>query len=79
MSVRSWARETRDDAVEMVKHPKKHLDLIQAWTWIVLAVPTAIVWKDSVLWVALMSIYANAKTSHGAHKSEKAKREASDE
>lgn len=60
----------------MIKKIKENLDLLEAYAWILLGIPTVIWWKESVLWVALMSIYANFKTSHGAHKAEKAKREA---
>ncbi len=27
--------------------------------WACLAVPTVLVWNDSILWVALISVYAN--------------------
>lgn len=27
--------------------------------WAVLAIPTVLVWRESVLWVAVMSLYAN--------------------
>lgn len=30
-----------------------------AGTWAILAIPTLLWWKDSILWVALMSLYAN--------------------
>lgn len=46
--------------------------LVQAYIWILLGIPTVIWWKDSVLWVALMSIYANAEASFSAHKAQKA-------
>lgn len=26
--------------------------------WVLLAIPTLLVWKESILWVALMSVYA---------------------
>lgn len=29
------------------------------WTWALLLVPTLLWWKDSILWVASMSLYAN--------------------
>lgn len=53
---------------------KNNHDLLEAWFWIACLIPTLIWWKDSILWVAAMSIYANAKTAHGTHKAEKAKR-----
>lgn len=27
--------------------------------WLLLAIPTVLVWKQSILWVAFMSLYAN--------------------
>ncbi len=54
-----------------------HLAL--AAVWVVLAVPTAIWWKDSVLWVAMCSLYANAWLHIGAWQGTRAEREASDE
>lgn len=32
--------------------------------WVLLIVPTVIFWKDSILWVAMMSVWANV-ISHG--------------
>lgn len=37
------------------------------WFWIGAMVPTALVWKDSILWISLVSIYANVETSAGAY------------
>jgi hypothetical protein len=50
---------------------KVHLGL--AIAWVVASVPTAIWFKDSVLWVAEMSCYANVYTSVSAWRAEKAK------
>lgn len=41
--------------------------------------PTLLWWKNSVLWVALMSLYANWKTADGAHESLEAKKAAADD
>lgn len=52
------------------------------WLWILLAIPTMLIWKESILWVAIMSLYANSGTSFGAHEARKAKlerREADDD
>lgn len=35
--------------------------------WILLAVPTVLVWKDSILWVAFMSLYANFASHFSAY------------
>ncbi|HDH1372144.1 TPA: hypothetical protein PIT97_000726 [Klebsiella quasipneumoniae subsp. similipneumoniae] len=37
----------------------KRCHLVAAVTWVGLAIPSLIWWKDSVLWVILISIYAN--------------------
>ncbi|CAH1457322.1 hypothetical protein [Klebsiella quasipneumoniae] len=37
----------------------KHCHLVAAVMWVGLAIPSLIWWKDSVLWVILISIYAN--------------------
>lgn len=40
--------------------------------WLLMIVPTLLWLKDSVLWVALMSLYANWKTADGAHEAKEA-------
>jgi len=40
---------------------------IRGWFWVICVVPTLIWWRESILWVALMSIAANIDTSFGAH------------
>lgn len=45
--------------------------LILGWLWIVLAVPALVWWKDSVLFVILLSLYANAEASFAAHQAKK--------
>lgn len=37
----------------------KRCHLVAAVMWVGLAIPSVIWWKDSVLWVILISIYAN--------------------
>ncbi|HBT4752497.1 TPA: hypothetical protein MB338_004054 [Klebsiella quasipneumoniae subsp. quasipneumoniae] len=37
----------------------KRCHLVAAVMWVGLAIPSLISWKDSVLWVILISIYAN--------------------
>ena len=37
----------------------KRCHLVDAVMWVGLAIPSLIWWKDSVLWVILISIYAN--------------------
>lgn len=60
----------------MLEWIKENHDLLESIMWVLLLVPTLLWWKDAVLWVAVMSIYANAKTAHGAWKAGRAKRAA---
>lgn len=53
---------------------KANHHLWEALVWVVLVIPTLIWLKDSVLWVALMSLYANYKTAIGAHEGRQARR-----
>lgn len=34
--------------------------------WLLMIIPTLVWWKDSILWVAIMSLYANIETSAAA-------------
>lgn len=58
----SWYRENRH--------------LAEAYLWIALAVPSIIWWKDSILWVITISLYANYKTAISAHEGRKARKAA---
>jgi hypothetical protein len=51
------------------------VDLAEMWFWILAAIPTLLWLRDSILWVLMISLYANAKTAHGASKSERARKE----
>ncbi|MGO4745624.1 hypothetical protein [Serratia quinivorans] len=37
----------------------KKSHLFMSLLWVILAIPSVIWWKDSVLWVIIISIYAN--------------------
>jgi hypothetical protein len=50
--------------------------LVSAGVWALLAIPTVLWWKDSVLWVAFCSLYANAGFHIGAYQGTRAEREA---
>lgn len=54
---------------------KVHVTL--AIVWAVLCIPTALLWADSVLWVGLISCYANAASHLGAWMASRADRDAS--
>lgn len=42
--------------------------------WAALAIPTIIVWKESILWVAFMSLYANFASHFAAMDAARAER-----
>lgn len=50
----------------MLARLRRNRHRVMGWVWILLAIPTVIWWKDAIVWVALMSIYANAEASFGA-------------
>ena len=37
----------------------RRLHLVATLMWLTLVVPTVLWWRDSILWVALMSVWAN--------------------
>lgn len=47
--------------------------------WLALIVPTLLWWSDSILWVALMSIWANVAGHFSAWQAARAEEAASDE
>lgn len=50
---------------------RKNRHLIMAIMWLCLAIPTIIWWKNSILWVLIMSLYANFEASMAAHHAKK--------
>ena len=55
---------------------KKNHYKVQGFIWVGLGIPTLTLWRDSVLWVAIMSLYANAATAFSGHEAKKAELEA---
>jgi hypothetical protein len=53
--------------VNKLKYAWCHRHLVLGWTWILLVVPGVLWWKESVLFVILLSLYANAESSFAAH------------
>jgi hypothetical protein len=45
---------------------------IATLVWATLAIPTLLWWKESILWVALMSLYANVVGHWGAYQASRA-------
>lgn len=53
-----------------------HLTFAVVWTC--LAVPTVLIWKDNILWVSLMSIYAIVVAHLSAYQATRAEKAAKD-
>ena len=49
--------------------------LLLAYAWVLLAIPAVLWWKESVLFVILLSLYANWEASLSAHNAQKARDE----
>lgn len=43
------------------------------WFWVCMFIPTLLWWQDSVLWLCMMSLYANIESSAAAHGANKDK------
>lgn len=41
------------------------------WLWIVLIIPGVTIWRESLVFVILLSLYANIEASFGAHHAKK--------
>lgn len=51
---------------------EKRFHLTMMVVWGALAVPTVVFWKESILWVAFMSLYANFVGHYSAYEATKA-------
>ncbi len=54
-----------------MKHSRMHL--IFLIFWVICIIPTLMWWRESILWVAFMSLYANIASHWGAFEASKAK------
>lgn len=54
----------------MSKIAKLHLLLVILW--VILIIPTVLLWSESILWVAFMSVYAIIATHWDAYQSARA-------
>jgi hypothetical protein len=57
----------------MTRPTDRQVHLIAVGIWVLLIIPTIIWWKDSILWVAFMSLYAIVTGHWGAYEAAKAK------
>jgi hypothetical protein len=55
----------------MLNKIKKDYHTYLMYFWILMIIPTLLWWKESVLWVALMSLYANIEASASAREAKK--------
>lgn len=55
---------------------KERPHLYKKWLWAVLAIPTVLWWSESILWVLMISIYANFVGEDSADEAQQAKLEA---
>jgi hypothetical protein len=53
----------------------RHVHLAMMGVWLALVLPTLLWWKDSILWVLLISIYANVVGHFGAWQAARAEEE----
>lgn len=61
------------------KHsPWVYFHLTMTAVWAILVVPTVVWWKESILWVALMSVWANLAAHFSAWQGARAEEEAED-
>lgn len=49
------------------------IHLILTAVWVMLIIPTLLWWRDSILWIAFMSLYANIAGHWAAYEGAKAK------
>lgn len=65
-------RIARSRPAELLAKYEPQAHLILTILWIIAIVPTLVWWKDSVLWVALMSLWANIASHLAAYTAAKA-------
>ena len=51
---------------QFLKRNKSNPHLYLIGVWVLLIPPTILFWRESVLWVAIMSLYANIEASFAA-------------
>lgn len=61
--------------MRVVQWFRDHRHLVAGWTWVLLAIPGVTVWKESVLFVIVCSLWANIETSFGAHEAHRGRKE----
>ena len=59
--------------VQQVRQDKALRYRVEKWFWVAMVLPTVLWWKDSILWVALMSAYALVISAGAAEQAAEAK------
>jgi hypothetical protein len=57
----------------------KRLHLILTWGWVLLIVPTVLWWKESILFIGIVSVYANVVSHWTAYQAARAEKAASNQ
>lgn len=57
----------------------KRLHLILTWLWVLLIVPTILWWKESILFIGIVSVYANVVSHWTAYQAARAEKAANNE
>ncbi len=57
----------------------KHLHLAGMVAWILLAIPSILLWSQSLLWIIFISLYANVVGHFGAWQAARAEKESASE
>lgn len=53
--------------MKLTTNTQVHVHLIMLGVWVCFILPTLIWWRESILWVAFMSLYANIVSHWGAY------------
>lgn len=46
-------------------HTLRRFNAVMTFVWLLLVVPTVVWWKESILWIGLMSVWANVAGHFG--------------
>ena len=52
----------------------RRLHLALVFVWLALMIPTVTIWADSVMWVGIISVYANVVSHWGAYQAARAEK-----
>jgi hypothetical protein len=59
LSILGYRRTMSEDGKDRVSKYLRRFHLCFVIVWTIAIIPTLLLWKDSVLWIALMSVWAN--------------------